>query len=152
MQNQININIAVDVIRALSEKSLCNSIYVMDNSPFDSPGKGTRKLSTRCLPGQTIHWVVYAIDLQTPVAIRRISFRAPDALPDAASADGKHVNQEPAGRESTENPDLKTWTGIVPSLIPGMIYYYQIELQMGNGQHSQLCIDSLSLQAVCPPL
>lgn len=177
MQNQININIAVDVVRALSEKSLCNSIYVMDDSPFGSPGKGTGELSTRCMPGQTIHWVIYAIDLQTPVAIKSISFLLPDELSDTSPAREAHLYgkladeqltltepcaTEPLDKEpsevqspdcaSVENLELKTWTGIVPGLMPGRKYYYRLELQMGNGKDSRIYIDSLSLQTACFPL
>lgn len=134
-QNQINVNIAVDVLRALSEKSLCHSIYIMDDSPWGSIGKGTAELCTLCMPGETIHWKAYAIDLQTPVAIKDITFR-----PDEENC------------EEDVNPDLKTWTGIVPDLMPGRKYHYRLKLQMGNGKDSCMYIDGSSLLSAIVPL
>jgi hypothetical protein len=69
-----NINIAVDVVAALSDKSLKGNVFLMDNGSFESTNQGTDYLTTLCIPGQLIRWTVYAIDLQTPVAIKNISF------------------------------------------------------------------------------
>ncbi len=69
-----NINIAVDVVAALSDKSLKGNVFLMDNGSFESTNQGTDHLTTLCIPGQLIRWTVYAIDLQTPVAIKNITF------------------------------------------------------------------------------
>lgn len=138
MQNQININIAVDVVKALSNKSLYESTYLMDNSIFCSLNKGTESLCTACQPGQIIHWVVYAVDLQTPVAIRNITF---------ISSDGQAYNDVYKKSEClcNENPDLKTWIGVLPYMVLGKEYRYRLELQMGNGNNSIMSIDTPSL-------
>jgi hypothetical protein len=142
MQTKININIAVDVAKALSDKTLLKNIYMMDNSIYGSKGLGTEHLCTLCVPGQTIHWVVYAIDLQTPVAIKDITFfsstgQAPVPLQPCGNAN-KTIMPE-------DNPDLKIWTGILPYMEQGHKYHYRLTLQMGNGVNSIISIDGPAL-------
>jgi hypothetical protein len=74
MMHTTNINIAVDVVAALSNKSLKGNVFLMDNGCFESENQGTDSLATFCIPGQLIRWTVYAVDLQTPVAIKNITF------------------------------------------------------------------------------
>lgn len=137
MQNQININIAVDVIKALSEQQLENNIYMMDDSIMESSGQGTQSLCTLCKPGQTIRWTVFALDLQTPVVIRNISFAALSGKPEY----GVKCSEE-------ANPDSNEWTGILPLIKEGHKYNYHVELQMGTGRHSCLIIDTPSLMYI----
>lgn len=134
MNDKITVNIAVDVIKALSEKSLDNSLYMMDDSPWGSCSQGTPQLCTSCMPGQTIHWAVYPLDLQTSVAIRGISFR---------TCGGECELPE-------ENPGLKTWTGVVPCMEKGHRYVYRLTLQMGHGVHGVMSVDTPSLVWACP--
>jgi len=138
MQTQININIAVDVVKALSEKTLEDNMYMMDNSAFGSVHQGTEKLRTECQPGQTIHWIVYAIDLQTPVTIKNITFISSDGEPQAENTESNNYSY-------TDNPDLKTWTGILPYMVCGKEYRYRLELQMGEGKNSIMSIETPSL-------
>lgn len=133
-QDKVTINIAVDVIRALSENSLENSLYLMDDSAADSRNQCTPDLCTACLPGQTVHWVAYALDLQTPVSIRSISFlelSGEDELPD-------------------ENPGLNTWMAVLPCMETGHRYFYRLSLQMGYGRHSVMSACSPSLVRAYP--
>jgi len=142
MQNKININIAVDVAKALSEKTLLNNVYMMDNSACGSKNQGTEQLCTFCIPGQTIRWIVYAIDLQTPVAIKDIAFIASDRQIKPAqmkeNSDSNTVLPE-------DNPDLKIWTGIVPYMLLGHTYQYRLTLQMGNGFNSVMSLNGPAL-------
>lgn len=156
MQSKINIRIAVDSAEALAKKSLANHLYVMDNSIFNSRGQGTAQLATSCLPGQVIHWIATAIDLQTPVSIRNISFlgactseaEVAANIDPAGEATGREAKGN-AGNSSTttlSELDLYTWTGIVPCyMVPGIHYHYRLELQIGNGRYSVMYIDTLSL-------
>jgi hypothetical protein len=128
MRYNVNIVVTVDVIRALSEKTLANSIYLMDDSSLYSTGKGTPGLITRCVAGQVIKWTCYALDLQTPLSINSIAFLPLPAVP-------------PAG-----NPDLLEWSGTVPGyLVPGLPYYYRLELKMGEGVNSTMHIDTAAI-------
>ncbi len=136
---KININIAVDTVEALSKETLVNHIYVMDDSTFNSKGQGTGHLETTCQPGQVIHWVATAIDLQTPVCIRNISFLAPH------TGEEKPSHPSPATCTMSEL-DLLTWSGTVPYYMePGVHYRYRLELQIGNGKLSVMYVDTLSL-------
>ena len=143
MQNKININIAVDVAKALSEKTLLNNVYMMDNSGYGNKNQGTDQLCTCCLPGQTIRWVVCAIDLQTPVAIKDITFISSDSQ--LKSAQVEENGDSNTGILQEDNPDLKIWTGIVPYMVQGHTYRYRLTLQMGNGNNSVMSLDSLAL-------
>jgi len=133
-QDKVTINVVVDVIRALSENSLKNSLYLMDDSVADSRNQCTPHLCTACLPGQTVHWVIHALDLQTPVSIRDISFQKPvdeDELP-------------------YEDLSLNTWTAVLPCMETGHQYFYRLSLQMGYGKHSALSICTPSLVRAYP--
>jgi hypothetical protein len=131
MQTQINITIAVNVTKALSKKTLDTSLYMMDDSLLRSFGQGTGHLTTCCLPGQTIHWTVYAIDLQTIVSIRNIFF-----LPTCG---------EPKNYPPDVDLDAYEWIGILPYMEQGRRYAYCLELQMGQGRYGRLAIDTPSL-------
>lgn len=129
---QININIAVDVVAALSDQSLENHVFLMDNSVYPSTGQGTGALATACQAGQVIQWLGYAIDLQTPISIKNIRFLSAQGGADGAAPDG--------------NPDLNAWTGIVPwYMVQGLPYLYRLELQMGEGKENVLSMDTAAL-------
>jgi hypothetical protein len=142
MHSKINIVTVVDVIGALSDTALDGNLYMMDDSSWQSIKQGTANLSTLCHPGQLIHWVVYALDLQTPVAIRNITFISPDA-----SGGVQHRVAGP-GAES-DKLHLNVWSGIVPyHMIPGVEYRYRLELQMYEGKNSIMYVDTPSLRRI----
>jgi len=139
MKPQVNIAVVVDVIGALSDKSLLNgNLCMMDDGTFDSTGQGTPELCTVVAPGQVVQWSALAVDLQTPVEIKSITFLGPGDGEDAGargedSGDGDHL-------------DLNVWTGVVPPFMaPGVPHKYRLELQMYEGEHSVLRIDSPAL-------
>jgi hypothetical protein len=106
MNQKVNIVALVDVIRALSQQTLDNgNLTLVDDGDFDSQGQGTPGLKTVVAPGQIVEWSVVAVDVQTPVAIRGISFIGADGAPaPEAEAEGE---AEPAGRLTEGgNPDL----------------------------------------------
>lgn len=142
MESKITIFCVVDVVESLSGGTLGNgNLCMMDNSPFESLNQGTSNLCTKCVPGQTIYWHMVALDLQTPVAIRNISFfgldgsgAQPPTNPQYADSDKLHVN---------------VWEGIVPDwLVPGVEYKYRLELQMYEGKNSILYVDTPSLKTI----
>ncbi|AQZ65277.1 hypothetical protein BKM31_30955 [[Actinomadura] parvosata subsp. kistnae] len=72
---QVNIIALVDVIGALSDRSLLNGNLVMiDDGSFASRAQGTPDLCTVVQPGQVVQWTALAVDLQTPVEIKNIEF------------------------------------------------------------------------------
>jgi hypothetical protein len=110
----------------------------MDDSSLSSSDQGTPNLCTVCHPGQTINWTIIAVDLQTPVAIRNITF-------------GDQVIESPTDDIETESDKLhlNVWSGTVPYwLIPGVKYRYRLELQMYEGINSIMSIDTPSLRCI----
>ncbi|MBV2153820.1 hypothetical protein [Kitasatospora sp. SUK 42] len=178
MKPQVNIAVVVDVIGALSDKSLQNgNLCLIDDGSFDSRGQGTPELVTVVVPGQVVQWSALAVDLQTPVEIRSISFlpagggpAAPEygvdhgpagapALGDgtdgglggaAEGAAGGLAGAAPAGHQLESGQlDLNVWSGVVPPyLTPGVPYRYRLELQMYEGDHSVLHVDSPALMCL----
>ncbi|NRB39909.1 MAG: hypothetical protein HRU20_15815 [Pseudomonadales bacterium] len=140
--NQINIVISVDVLRALSEETLKGSLHMMDNNPFgigkESIGQGTDYLTTSCVPGQVLHWQIFAVDVQTPVSIKKITFLHDGREPEPHAVDS-----------SNSRPDLKVWTGTVPQgMILNQLYHYKLEVQMGKGPNSIMYTDTAALKRV----
>ncbi|MFJ2745756.1 hypothetical protein ACIO3O_39560 [Streptomyces sp. NPDC087440] len=79
VQQKVNIVAVVDVIGALSDGTLGNgNLCLIDDSPHDSRGQGTTQLQTVVSPGQTVQWTALAVDLQTPVEIKSITFIGQD--------------------------------------------------------------------------
>ncbi|MFG2003954.1 hypothetical protein ACGFNU_32835 [Spirillospora sp. NPDC048911] len=94
MQSRVNIVIAVDVIKCLSEGSLLNgNLSMMDDGKYQSTGQGTAELCTVCCPGQVVRWTVVPLDVQTPVAIKNITFLPSrdddDDVNDSGNGNGK---------------------------------------------------------------
>jgi len=140
MTKYISIVVAVDSIGALSDGTLEDHLFLMDNSPWESPGKGTDYLSTMCNPGRIIQWVIYPIDLQTPAAIKNITF---------LDACNKTMSKSGNARTEIEMPTMNSWTGIVPGgLTPGHPYKYRLEIQIGEGKNSILHRDTPSLMII----
>ncbi|MFF4919288.1 hypothetical protein ACFY4B_01730 [Kitasatospora sp. NPDC001261] len=170
MKPQVNIAVVVDVIGALSDKSLLNgNLCLIDDGSFDSKNQGTPDLVTVVVPGQVVQWSALAVDLQTPVEIRSISFVPADgtagaaaygvdpAAPagsavegvDAGAADGADGAAPADHRVAAGQLDLNVWSGVVPPyLVPGVPYRYRLELQMYEGEHSVLHIDSPALMCL----
>ncbi len=143
MKSKITIFCVTDVIEALSGGTLLNgNLCMMDNSPYSSLDQGTADLCTLCSPGQTIYWHMVALDLQTPVAIRRISFIGPD---------GYSLEETSTDRVNAEGDTihLNVWEGIVPYwMVPGVEYKYHLELQMYGGVNSIMSVDTPSLKCI----
>jgi hypothetical protein len=109
--------------------------------------------------GQTVEWSALAVDVQTPLVIKSITFLTPDgANPAAASADavaaaaratapaGAAAAAAPAATDDQRNPDAQVWSGVVPfTMTPLVPYRYRLELQMDQGEQSVLTIDAPAL-------
>lgn len=153
MATTVNIAVAVDVIGALSDRALEGHLFMMDDSVYGSDGKGTSKLITACCAGQIVCWSAYAVDLQTPISIRKIDFLG-------CCSSGRNIQgtakTSAGGDVSTQidhlgewRNDLKDWRGIVPSyLVPGADYRYRLEIQMGVGKNSVMTVDTPALRQV----
>ncbi|MEU5902053.1 MULTISPECIES: hypothetical protein [Streptomyces] len=161
MKTQVNIVAVVDVIGALSVKTLLDgNLCMVDDGAFDSAHQGTADLVTVVKPGQVVSWTALAVDLQTPVEIKNISF-APAGGRNGAAPSGPAMSPpgtqgtmtggthgQAHGQEESEGDklDLDVWTGVVPHwMTPGVPYQYRLELQMYEGSNSVMSIDSPAL-------
>lgn len=127
----ININIAVDVMKALSEGTLEGSVFLMDDGTSGSEGAGTPALKTVCRPGDLLRWKLYPIDLQAGADILAITF-------------GREIPANlVCGTEDT-SLYLNTWEGIVPYLPEGE-YPYCLTLRIGKGKNSVMTLDTPAL-------
>ncbi|WP_167153951.1 hypothetical protein [Streptomyces sp. MBT27] len=170
MNPKVNIVVVVDVIGALSDGTLLNGNLCMIDDGEQSTGQGTPELCTVVRPGQVVTWSALAVDLQTPVEIKGITFLGADAedgdgdaeaagaeATDAgagagAGADGRNGQSGQNGRggrnghgPERHNPELEVWSGVVPQLAPGVAHQYRLEVQMYEGEHSTLHIASSAL-------
>ncbi|MFT5245097.1 MAG: hypothetical protein ACI8QQ_003045 [Psychroserpens sp.] len=130
MANQVNVIIMVDSIKALVNQSLEGNCFLVDDSFYGSVNKGSLNLNTRCALGQTIHWTAKAIDVQTPINIKEISFE---------------THPFDFSKVHTENLDTLVWNGKVPFVKQQVTYNYKIILQIGKGKKSELEISSPAL-------
>lgn len=140
MQPQVNIAVAVDVVGALSTGTLRGGhLCLMDDSGCDSQGQGTPDLCTVVRPGQVVQWSAVPLDVQTPVAIRRIVFLGPE------QGESGDLGESP----DSARPDLAVWSGVVPADMPrGVPQRYRLELRMSGGESSLAYVDTPSL--LCP--
>ncbi|MCX5203043.1 hypothetical protein OG897_16500 [Streptomyces sp. NBC_00237] len=98
-QKKVNIVAVVDVIGALSDGTLGNgNLCLIDDSEHDSRGQGTTQLETVVSPGQAVQWTALAVDLQTPVEIKSVTFIGQDngAHRSGAAAHRPHGQQHQA--------------------------------------------------------
>ncbi|MFD4477958.1 hypothetical protein ACFWPU_17830 [Streptomyces sp. NPDC058471] len=164
MKPQVNIIAVVDVIGALSGSTLLNgNLCMMDDGGENSAHQGTPDLCTVVRPGQVVSWSALAVDLQTPVEIKNISFMPENGSHSSGRAQGQRQDQQPQGQQynqphgqaqgvqnghhsEDDKLDLDVWTGIVPNwLTPGVAYRYRLELQMYEGENSVMHIDTPAL-------
>ncbi|MEU6672940.1 hypothetical protein [Streptomyces sp. NPDC046925] len=163
MKPQVNIIAVVDVIGALSGSTLLNgNLCMMDDGEHNSAHQGTPDLCTVVQPGQVVSWTALAVDLQTPVEIKNISFVPADDShargrqqgqgqghdqPHAQGQAQSQSNGHAAGEHSEgDKLDLDVWTGVVPNwLQPGVAYQYRLELQMYEGANSVMHVDTPAL-------
>ena len=145
MESKIDVVVLVDVVGALSDMTLHNgNLSMMDDGRFHSTGQGTPNLCTMCQPGQIIQWSVTAVDLQTPVEIRSITFL--ESEPGSEPGGGAPGHDGPDESES-EKLGLNVWSGIAPPwMVPDKPYTYRLELQMYEGANSIMHVDSCSLK------
>ncbi|MEX3105457.1 MULTISPECIES: hypothetical protein [unclassified Streptomyces] len=142
MKPQVNVVALVDCIGALSDRTLLNgNLSLVDDGPFHSTGQGTPDLCTVVRPGQVVRWQALAVDLQTPVEIRSITFLGAPGVDDAYRP--SHWDEE------GEKLDLDIWAGIVPPFMGvGVAHRYRLELQMYEGRNSVMYVDSPALMCV----
>ena len=147
---KIDIVTAVDVQKALSNRQLYGSYYMMDNSPFYGFGQGTADIITACRPGDLLNWKVHQIDLQTPILLKEVRFFGVEPFRELDPGEhwNDHLEIEPS-EEGTFFPSdhayAKRWRGRVPLIYPGYLYRYALKFQMSAGVNSVMWTNRASL-------
>lgn len=140
---QLNLVYWVDVHKALRNQSLEGCVYAMDNG-IDSENQGTDQLITNCKQGQTLNWIIYAMDaIQLPdgswpasVRINNIVFLdengtdvSPFRLCDELAILG--------GPDKIRAPYTNVyyyWAGTIISELPPGKYQYRLVLEIDQGK------------------
>lgn len=101
MKPQVNIIAVVDVIGALSGSTLLEgNLCMMDDGGENSAHQGTPDLCTVVRPGQVVSWSALAVDLQTPVEIKNISFVPENGSHSPGRAQGQTQGQQTQGQQT----------------------------------------------------
>lgn len=130
----LNIRVFVDVIALLSGASVDSTVFFYDDALVPSPGRGTHALRTSVTPGQFVRWTVTALDVQTPVWIRRLDFAGQPEMPEIAA---------PLW--------ARKFQGFVPlGLAPGSEHPYRLTLGFSGTGKRRAIIEGAAL--CCPPL
>lgn len=128
---QLNIEIFINIEKAVKNHSLQGCTFMMDNCP-DSVGEGSAQLQSYCELGQPINWSIYSLSSSqnlpqsndTILSIQRIRFEKAQVV--------ELNNQTP----STKQPILSTpiashWTGNVSNRLPTVgSYRYSLEIKI----------------------
>jgi hypothetical protein len=133
----VNILITVDTIAALSRGTLEDNVFLTDDAWY-SQDKGTMQLKTVCARGQTIHWKLLAVDVQSPAQIAGIGFLPNDSAPQFESG----IDPRP---DRFVMPRWRCWSLVVPCGIPLGLYRYRLAVQTGAGPRSVMIISSPAL-------
>ncbi len=142
----INIIITIDSIAALSSGQLEDNLFMMDTS-LNSVNQGSNNLSTHCYQGQIINWIIYAIDVQTPVFIKEIS------LIEQENSLENSILKASSSSDDIPIPSkyLKQyyWSGYIPFNLKGE-YKYKLIIQIEDGKNGELTINtpSLNIQSI----
>ncbi|MBP2314385.1 hypothetical protein [Azospirillum soli] len=140
----LNIQIFVDVIALLVDSPVEAAVFLYDDSPVTSAGRGTPQLRSPVYPGQLVRWSLAPIDVQTPVWLDSLTFGPHPA----DLSDGVQIPDPPR-----QDPIwARRWEGYVPwGLLPGADYPYRLTLGFGGAIKRLLTIDGPSL-VYAPPL
>ncbi|MGW6062149.1 hypothetical protein [Streptomyces sp. NPDC055189] len=131
MKPQVNIIAVVDVIGALSGSTLLGgNLCMMDDGEHNSAHQGTPDLVTVVQPGQVVSWSALAVDLQTPVEIKNISF---------VPADDSHASGRGAGHTQGQAPGQSQTPGQVQNQPHGQAQHQSNghARGAGGGSHSE---------------
>lgn len=131
----LTIRVFVDVIALLSGASHASTVFFYDDAPVLSPGRGTLALRSAVCPGQFVRWTATALDVQTPVWIRRLSF------------DG-----QPETPEIVAPPWARRFQGFVPAgLEPGSVHPYRLTLGFSGTGKRRVIVEGASLAYLPSP-
>lgn len=126
----ISILCVVNTISALSQNSLCDSVYFIDDNRLNgSKNEGTEFLQTKVKKGDTIIWTVISLEGEAFVSIDNIQI------------DNNYCEIE---KKSFEETDVTYWMGTIKENIPEELPY-TLGLLLGNRTHPMFTNSYISL-------
>lgn len=136
---QLNLMTFVDVRKANANKSLENALYMMDNGVL-CQGQGTASLQTNCKQGQTLNWIIYAMDMDKrpdgtwppSVRINNIVFlnKDGDDVSEIKVCSEFKIFGPPDEMRSALTPVYYYWAGTVINDLPPGVYHYRFILEL----------------------
>ncbi|MDO9105750.1 MAG: hypothetical protein Q7U57_12425 [Methylovulum sp.] len=150
---QLNLVTFVDVRKANATQTLNDCLYMMDNS-VDCKGQGTANLQTTCKQGQTINWIIYAMDMDMlpngtwppSVRINNIVFLSEDGedVADIKVCSEFKVYGPPDKIRSPLTPVYYYWAGTVLSDLNPGVYYYRFIIELDQeGTNKKLYLNTV---------
>jgi hypothetical protein len=136
---QLNIVTFVDVFNANATGSVHGHVHMMDNS-IGKNGQGTDSLQTYCKQGQTLNWIIYAIDAEKradgtwPPSVRINNIVFLDG--NGSNVSGTKICSEmkilggPDKMRSPLTPVYYYWAGTVVDDLPPGVYRYRFVLEL----------------------
>lgn len=136
---QLNLVTFVDVRKANAGNTLQDALYMMDNG-LDSEGQGSADLQTTCKPGQTLNWIIYAMDMnKRPNGTWPPSVRISNIV--FLNGDGEDVADMPVCSEfkifgspdkirSPNTPVFYYWAGTLASELAPGLYRYRFIIEL----------------------
>lgn len=149
----VTIQIFVDAVYLLCGGEQAKAVFVVDDSAAGSIDRGTDRAQTAVHPGQLVRWMLYPIDVQTPIWLKGVHFSVPtevDAVEDEAAGGAEPPVTEPvasasdspaeAGKAADDPvappliaPWWLRWEGYMPALLPpGGAAPYTVEVAFGG--------------------
>ncbi len=126
----ISILCVVNTVSALSQNTLCDSIYFIDDNKLNgSINQGTEFLQTKVKKGDTIIWTVMSLEGEAFVAIDNIS-----------------INNEycEVTKKSFDETEVTYWIGTIKKDIPEELSY-KLALLLGDKKEPMFTNSYISL-------
>lgn len=163
----LNIQVFVDVIALLSGAPSNKAVHMFDDGGMGSEGQGTHALISAVLPGQLVRWTVNALDVQTQVWLKDVTFGPATESTVSDEAEAQSTTDEPeadAGQQTSEAPNPwqesaagpvaiwgKRFEGYIPfEILPELPHVYHFKLAFAEGNGPAVTVDGPALRFALP--
>jgi hypothetical protein len=163
----LNIQVFVDVIALLSGAPLNKAVHMFDDGAMGSEGQGTHMLVSAVLPGQLVRWTVNAVDVQTQVWLKDVTFGPAAERTVSELAEVQSNKDEPdtdTGQQKSEAPNPwpeasagpvpiwgKRFEGYIPfEILPELPHVYHLKLAFAQGKGPTVTVEGPALRFALP--
>jgi hypothetical protein len=163
----LNIQVFVDVIALLSGAPSNKAVHMFDDGGMGSEGQGTHTLVSAVLPGQLVRWTVNAVDVQTQVWLKDVTFgpaveRTVSEVAEVQSTTDESDTDTWQQKSEAPNPWPETAAGPVPiwgkrfegyipfEILPEMPHVYHLKLAFAQGNGPAVTVEGPALRFALP--